>query len=706
MNTVKTCLAAALLCAAITPALSAAPPDLWTWRNPAPTGNPLNSVVHGLVNGNGLFVAVGQNGAIVTSPDGVNWEQQIAPANANLAAVTWGAPNGSAAFVAVGVDAVSLATNEILTSPDGAHWTSVAQSLGAGGGLLAVAYGNNEFLAVGSSGANWFSKDGGANWTPGGATLNTNLNGVAYGGGQFVAVGDGGTILTSPDGSAWAGGQINVNGSPVTENFAGIGYGNGTFVAVGPSPFYYSSDGVTWNRQTTVNGYWGDSVLYANGKFIVANTVTYYPSLVTSPDGMAWTNYDEPPWLFASIAADGSGTYVGVGPGVIATNATDITVAADWGNVVQSVSSGQLNAVAYGTTTGGTNLFLVSQGGYFGEATLLTSTNGYNWQETNYTQLYNSFITGLAWGKSSSGTNVFVATVNASAGFLGSNSVIMSSSDGAAWTISFGTPSGSGSILNGIAYGTTSAGTPKFVAVGTQGTIATSSNLTSWVTNSVAASSLIAVAGGNGRFVAVGSFGVTATSTDGISWTTNSDGDANQENLNGVAFGGGQFVAAGSGGVIFTSPDGSHWSSETSGTSDNLNSVAYGAGLFVAGSANGGILVSTHGVEWTQSASGTANNLAAVGFGDNQFVAVGDSGAILGSVLAAVSGASYNAGTGVFTFAVSGPPGTYGVYVSRDLMTWTWLQNVTFTANNPTQTLTDLTANYSQGYYSLGPPGP
>ena len=53
-------LIAALLCAA--------PLDVWTWRNPLPTGNNLNSVAHGVVNGNGLFAAVGPDGSIVTSP--------------------------------------------------------------------------------------------------------------------------------------------------------------------------------------------------------------------------------------------------------------------------------------------------------------------------------------------------------------------------------------------------------------------------------------------------------------------------------------------------------------------------------------------------------------------------------------------------------------------------------------------------------------
>ena len=42
--------------------------DNWHWRNPLPTGNGLWGVTYG----NGLFVAVGESGTILTSPDGAS----------------------------------------------------------------------------------------------------------------------------------------------------------------------------------------------------------------------------------------------------------------------------------------------------------------------------------------------------------------------------------------------------------------------------------------------------------------------------------------------------------------------------------------------------------------------------------------------------------------------------------------------------------
>jgi hypothetical protein len=81
----------------------------WTQRTSG-TGNDLIGVAYG----NGLFVAVGDDGTILTSPDGVSWTQRTSGTGNLLEGVTYG--NGL--FVAVGKDGT------ILTSPDGVSWTA------------------------------------------------------------------------------------------------------------------------------------------------------------------------------------------------------------------------------------------------------------------------------------------------------------------------------------------------------------------------------------------------------------------------------------------------------------------------------------------------------------------------------------------------------------------------------------------------------
>ncbi|MDF9407124.1 hypothetical protein L7E55_01915 [Pelotomaculum isophthalicicum JI] len=95
--------AIALLTGTMCSTAMADPLDQWAWRNPLPQGNRLNSVSYG----NGIFVAVGSNGTILTSTDSVNC--------------------------------------------NGTNWT--IQTSGTLNGFFAVSYGNGTFAAVGSFGS-------------------------------------------------------------------------------------------------------------------------------------------------------------------------------------------------------------------------------------------------------------------------------------------------------------------------------------------------------------------------------------------------------------------------------------------------------------------------------------------------------------------------------------------------------------------------
>ncbi|MDT7910160.1 MAG: hypothetical protein RQ912_09555, partial [Thermus sp.] len=91
--------------------------------------------LNGVTYGNGLFVAVGSRGTILTSRDGVNWTEQTSGTGNRLNGVTYG--NGL--FVAVGRHGT------ILTSRDGVNWTEQTSKAGLNG----VTYGNGLFVAVG-----------------------------------------------------------------------------------------------------------------------------------------------------------------------------------------------------------------------------------------------------------------------------------------------------------------------------------------------------------------------------------------------------------------------------------------------------------------------------------------------------------------------------------------------------------------------------
>ncbi len=143
--------------------------------------------------GSGLFVAVGDNGEVQTSPNGVKWTQQVTAFSGDFLGVVFGA----GVFVTVGD------SNIIRSSPDGVTWTTRTSAFGVGA-INGVSFGAGLFVAVGVSGRIQTSPDG-TTWTartPAGAYSGDFLA-VVYGNSQFVAVGETGEIQTSPNGITW-----------------------------------------------------------------------------------------------------------------------------------------------------------------------------------------------------------------------------------------------------------------------------------------------------------------------------------------------------------------------------------------------------------------------------------------------------------------------------------------------------------------------
>ena len=197
------------------------------------------------------------------------------------------------------------------------------------------------------------------------------------------------------------------------------------------------------------------------------------------------------------------------------------------------------------------------------------------------------------------------------------------------YTIPSGYHSGSGEVT--ASFSNLSAGNVKS-GVNIGGVVGTYAPLAGYTwtqrTSSFGTTNIYGVCYGQGTFVAVGSGGKLATSTDGTTWTqrTSSFGTIN---IYGVCYGQGTFVAVGSGGKLATSTNGTTWTQRTSsfGTT-NIYGVCYGQGMFVAVGDGGKLATSTNGTTWTQRTSnfGTSTIIRGVCYGQGMFVAVGDSG--------------------------------------------------------------------------------
>ncbi len=168
--------------------------------------------------GNGVWVLGGTlSDALVTSPDLQTWTTTFDDNKANTLGNV-GVVYGQGKFVALQQDGT------LVTSTDGVHWT-VGTSFVTGGTAQALAFGDNGFVAVGGAFTSYHSADG-LNWVE--RDVDINFNALTYGNGRYVAVGDNGETITSTDGVTWA-----PQSQPTDFQFFSVAYGNGTFVAVG-----------------------------------------------------------------------------------------------------------------------------------------------------------------------------------------------------------------------------------------------------------------------------------------------------------------------------------------------------------------------------------------------------------------------------------------------------------------------------------------
>jgi|GEM_PF-1471763 len=270
---------------------------------------------------------------------------------------------------------------------------------------------------------------------------------------------------------------------------------------------------------------------------------------------------------------------------------------------------------------------------------------------------------------------------------VGNGGRMAHSNDGINWTAipaggaggSTFLPTGTGSVINGVAHNGLSGAEGRWVAVGNGGRMARSNDGINWVAispgpngstfnapgpdgtttgsiiNGVAHNGLPGV---EGRWVAVGNGGRMAHSNDGINWTaihggavgsTFPSGTEAGTVINGVAYGNGRWVAVGNGGRMAHSPDGINWTAIHGGAASStfpsgteagtvIRGVAYGNGRWVAVGSGGRMAHSPNGINWTQIPAapngstfdevhfGWPIGISGVAYGNGRWVAVGGIG--------------------------------------------------------------------------------
>ena len=577
-------------------AIQAHPLKHWHWRNPGPQGNPL----YALEFDSSLFIAAGFGGTILTSTNGVDWQQASVASVENLSAVAaggglyviggnngtilrttdgtnWAIGNAGVPGQFVGMvyaedQFVALTSNGWLArSSDGITWTSELLSTIAG--FTDIAYGNGVLALTAEwpdrSGRVW-TRTNATNWTV--TYFTYRLYGITYGAGKFV-VGGARTTYVSADGIAWQG----VQGIDFYDIVHDVVHGAAGYVATGyrdtfggPATSYTSHDGLIWQRHFSGESYKYRRIAFGNGDYVAAGESG---AIATSRDGSNWTvRLQGPKNSFRSITR-GARTYVAVGE-EIATSSDGIA----WQPQSSPIPSDTISAVTYGHS----KFVAVTRQELSGPGKILCSTNATDWK------VIDPGTNVAMWGAAFEAGRFFVT---------GGEGRILSSVDGEQWQI--------------------------------------------YATDTVYP--LLDIAQGGGTFVAAGGGflsgpSIVAYSTNGSNWATLQP--RNHGPLFSLAYGKGKFVAVGALNTLLYSADGIVWSDAvySSPFLHAFQDVHFGDDQFVAigfepaGERRNFIITSSDGVNWTlRLDSAIFPYLRSLHFADGYFLAAGDQGAILQS---------------------------------------------------------------------------
>lgn len=244
-----------------------------------------------------LWVAVGDAGAVATSPDGVVWTSRIA-----ASADAWRAVTSNGSIV------VSVSSNgTVQTSANGILWTSRTAAEANAWRSVCWAAGLSLFVAVANSGVHRvMTSPDGVTWSPQTAAAALQWRGVCWSQAltRLVAVASDigtGSVMTSSDAITWTqqttasltptflpSGSSVVAWSPGLELFAFAAQ-----IAAAPK-MMTSPDGATWTARTIPDTEPGLSVLDApaTGGFLGTRFGNIDFPIMVSADGITWTIED------------------------------------------------------------------------------------------------------------------------------------------------------------------------------------------------------------------------------------------------------------------------------------------------------------------------------------------------------------------------------------------------------------------------------
>jgi len=658
----------------------------WHWSRPSGGGMDLLALTYG----DGLWVAVGEGGMVLTSRDAMTWQEQVTDVSDDLSMVAW----KQGGFVAAGRDS-------ILFSRDGVHWSSTK------GELTMLTASPTRYLAYGREGNALWSEDG-TTWHPGERPKGKSYSYLNWGGSAFHA-GIDEDEWTSTDGVSWkrvespdsrlrsvfgirAGSQRRyaplslkkkISETPSTPTWSLVSANETHIIALTEfGRVFRSTDGLTWESPPSSHPYKPKAVQWADGRFVAVGEAGM---IATSQDGLNWRLISGPEPGAVSRLASSDNTAVALlnnGSAVVFENGKTVTC-----SVPHALTFGDINAFCHtphgfvfhsGNSRHFPGVMAMSKDGrqwahvisppsehppemlaaagsrlvaLNSDGSVLLSDNGITWREGAEKPPWSLSCAASHGGK-------IIA-----AGSGRHTCFISTSEDGDAWETSI-------LNLNARIKAITSNGTTCLM-IAESGEVFGSDDLKTWPLRVLPSQAkIVAVAWSVDRFLAASKEGGFYTSPDGVKWIpTNLSGPrrihsmvsrpgggfiatdqfqllesqdgkdwelltAPQDYGGGLmvcAFNGNAFVAAGFG-FTATSADGVDWTSHRIEGSPELTDVCWGNNRWVATSTKHGFYYSSDGVKWSKSFTALpAQTMRTVVWTGEEFLAGGNSGVLYSS---------------------------------------------------------------------------
>jgi photosystem II stability/assembly factor-like uncharacterized protein len=582
----------------------------WTWVEDTKFGDSsIRALAWGRTASGDRYVAGGDdpsgNGKLCWSGDGITWTY----CSTTISKRVNGLAFGNGVFIAVSDD------GKIYLSDNGGETWTAKHTIPSGTGLLSVVYGSGTFIAAGHNGVALASKDGGISWTPMTVSFSTDdqISCAAYVGGRFILAGN-----------PYSGGNSRIAGVYIKpavqtdvevpfnlatgDNQITITFNDGAFKKIPVADdFDLSKAGfrggiIWWDPQKPLEVIFKGITVSSpgNGKTITIRASVLSEKAVSATvkaeKKLTWTVTQDTKFGTSNIRgiAYGDKKYVAVGAGKIAISYNGVT----W----EEVSTG-------GKPWEGNNDYVDFQGIVYGDDKFIAvgywvnGDSGNGWgvaavstDGTNWTMKDKILTTG------SDSANIYaIAWTSQNFVAVGRSGRSATSQDGNTWTMQQVAPFDNKDIF------AVASGGGKVVIGGAEGKLAFSpdngSNWT-WVANNFFGTdkAISTITFNSNSFIAAGDGGnMKIAASDQIIAGTGSDGGNNWQykdskfggtGIRALASGGGKIIAVGHNGKMSESTDGSDWTALEVGvnfgqsgftTEEQIACIVYGDSRFVIG---------------------------------------------------------------------------------------------------------------------------